>query len=283
MHFDTLVLSGNSTNAIATLGALQRLYEIEYVSKAHLETYVGTSSGSLISTLLAIDYDPIDILSIICVNKSYSKVSRLNLANLGYNGLIDFEPIESEMEHFVTSKIGYVPTLAQVKERFGKKLVYVTYNMTDGEKQYISCDTHPNLPIIKAARMSSTFPFVFSPYEYEGKYYVDGGVVDNFAMNYAQTIGTKCLGMFNVNPTRPYTPETNHFALIMHLFCVFITSSAENATIKQDSQSKIIKLTYEPSFFNFNSGNAELLSLFDVGYEECRAATIDLSADKTTA
>jgi len=273
-HYDTLVLSGNSTNAVATMGALQHLIDgLEIVSQK-LTTFVATSSGSLISTFMAIDYNPIDILCWLCASKSYSKITGLNLTNLGYGGLIDFQPIEREMEDMIIAKIGYVPTLDQIKTRFNKTLIFVTFNMTDGEKEYISHQTYPNLPVTKAARMSSTFPFVFSPFEYNGTYYVDGGVVDNFAMNYAQTLGGKCLGMYNVNPIEPYTLDTNHLALFFRLLFVFISSSAENASISKNSQSKIIRLTFDPSFFNFNCSNFDLIRLFDTGYDECKTFCI---------
>lgn len=268
MGYDTLVLSGNSTNAIFTLGALQRLFEENVLIKNELNTYVGTSSGSFISLLLSLNLEPIDILACICVNKSYSKISSYNFTNLGYDGILKFEYIENEVENWIVSKIGYVPTLLEIKERFGKKLYFVTFNMTDAKKEYVSWETYPNISVIKAARMSSSFPFIFSPFEWENKFYVDGGIVDNFAMKKAQSLGGKCLGLCNVNIVKPYTPSMNTFELILLLFSVLISSFDEDIIV--NSGNEIIKLTYEINFFNFFSENSDLIKFFDIGYDKCK-------------
>jgi len=268
MGYDTLVLSGNSTNAVFTLGALQRLFDERTLDKGELTTFFGTSSGSFLSLLIALDFDPIDVLSCLCVNKSYSKVSSFNLANLAAGGILNFEPIETEVENWIVSRVGYVPTMSQVEDRFGKHLYFVAFNMTDGAKEYVSSATHPDLNVVKAARMSSTFPFMFSPFELDGKFYVDGGIVDNFAMNRAQSLGGKCLGLCNVNDIKPYVPTMNVLELFFRLFSVFVCSSADNAIALPGNE--IIKLTYQSSFFNFSSKNSELIKFFDTGYDKCR-------------
>lgn len=264
-EYDTLVLSGNSTNALSTLGALQKIFEEKILSKESLTSFYGTSSGSMICTLLAIGFEPIEILAQICSNKSYSKVSGLNLANLAYGGVMNFDAIEREFEGLVVAKLGYVPTIGCIRERFGKTLVFVTYNITVGRKEFLSPDTFPNLLVSKAVRMSSSFPFVFSPYEYYGNFYIDGGIVENFPMLTAQMTGKKCFGMFNNNPVKPYTPQMSYFELFFRLLTVFISSSSEN--IPALPGSRILKLSYEPSFFNFSSSNSDLIRMFDNGYE----------------
>lgn len=263
--YDTLVLSGNSTNALSTLGALQKLFEDKILVKDALTSFYGTSSGSIICTLLAIGFDPIEILAHVCANKSYSKVSSLNLANLAYGGVMNFDAIERELDGLIVAKLGYVPTIGCVRERFGKTLVFVTYNMSLGRKEFLTPDTFSDLLVSKAVRMSASFPFVFSPYEHDGSFYVDGGIVENFPMLTAQMTGRKCFGMFNNNPVKPYTPQMSYFELFFRLLTVFISSSSDN--IPELPGSKILKLSYEPSFFNFTSSNSDLIKMFDNGYE----------------
>lgn len=264
-EYDTLVLSGNSTNALSTLGALQKLFEDKILVKELLTSFYGTSSGSIICTLLAIGFDPIEILAHICANKSYSKVSSLNFANLAYGGVMNFDAIEREFEGLIIAKLGYVPTIGCVRERFGKTLVFVTYNMTAGKKEFLTPESFPELLVSKAVRMSSSFPFVFSPYEYYGNFYIDGGIVENFPMVTAQLTGRKCFGMFNNNPVKPYTPQTSYFELFFRLLTVFISSSSENIQVLPGS--RILKLSYEPSFFNFTSTNSDIIKMFDNGYD----------------
>jgi len=115
--------------------------------------------------------------------------------------------------------------------------------------------------------MSSTFPFIFAPYEYDGKYYLDGGIVDNFPMYTAQLTGKKCFGLYTNNPPKPYSPQINTIELFLRLITVFISSSADNIPVY--SGSRILKLSYEPSFFNFSSTNSDLIRMFDNGYKIC--------------
>lgn len=267
--YDTLVLSGNSTNAIYTLGAVQRLLYCKTISLNKLTTFIGTSSGSMICLMLALGIEPLDILTYVCVNKSYSKMSGINILNFGTSGLMSFDTIEKEVEGLILTQHDSIPTLDQLHDRYGKILICVTFNMTDGEKEYVSYLNYPDLPVTKAIRMSCSFPLVFCPFEYNGKYYVDGGVVDNFAMKRAQEMGGKCIGIYNVNTIKPYTPDTSNFEMMFRLFSIFVCSIAESSIAQPGN--KIIRLVFEPCFFNFNSTNSELIKQFDYGYDNCKS------------
>ena len=67
--FDTLVIAGGSSKGIVTLGALQYLYD-NNIGK-NINTYIGTSSGSIICFLLIIGYTPIEIIVYICTNQLF--------------------------------------------------------------------------------------------------------------------------------------------------------------------------------------------------------------------
>jgi predicted acylesterase/phospholipase RssA len=74
-NYKTLVLSGNSTNAVVSLGALQYIYELNYLKD--IQTYVAVSSGTIISVLLSIGYTPIEIISYIEMYTRSRKSKRL--------------------------------------------------------------------------------------------------------------------------------------------------------------------------------------------------------------
>jgi predicted acylesterase/phospholipase RssA len=272
--FDTLVLSGNSTNALSTLGSLQKLFDVNVLKRNDIKSLFGTSSGAIICTLLAIGFEPIEILAYICTNKSYTKIQPdvagffTNITSNG--GLLNFDIIERELDNMIIYKLGFIPTLRCVHERLGKHLVFITYNLTSGMKECLSYTTHPDLVVTKAIRMSSTFPFVFAPYEYDQMYYLDGGLVENFPMFTAQKHSNKCFGIYNNNPPKPYSVQTNYFELFFRLITVFVASSADNIPI--NPESKVLKLSYPPSFFNFFSNNTELINMFDTGYLTCQQA-----------
>jgi hypothetical protein len=298
--YDTLVLSGNSTNAVAILGALQYLYDGGQLGD-ELVNLLGTSSGAIISLLLCVGYAPIDIIAYLCVEKTYENVARFNVGNLLLlgRGLIDFAPIERCVETLVVDKIGYVPTLEELHTRFGKRLTCVTYDMTTDARVYVTCDTHPTLSTLSAVRMSSTFPFIFAPYEYDGHVYIDGGIVDNFAIERGMRVSAatrandaRCLGVYIRNGSAPYVASDN-LSLFQRLIDLFVRVSTEDkieraierrcddeaARRRLSAPCDVIALDFPSSFFNFNSTTAEILRMFDSGYAMCkRQRTMVVSA-----
>lgn len=271
--YDTLVLSGNSTNAIVTLGALQYLTDHGHIKD--IRNYIGTSSGAILSLLLLIGYQPIEILTYLCIEKVYKKMVQFNISNMLLMGkpLMSFEPIKSSLEQLIVEKIGYMPTMRTVEKLGGKdsdkKLVFTTYNLTDDRREYISSETYPDLPVIHGIRMSSNFPLVFEPYMYDEKAYLDGGLVDNFAVEYGERVGDRCLGVMTNNPQRKYSPhDFGNIEFVWKVFQIFITTVTKDKIDRTNCD--IIGLDFKSNFFNFESSNNELIEMFDKGYELCK-------------
>jgi NTE family protein len=271
--YDTLVLSGNSTNAIVTLGALQYLTDHGHIKD--IRNYIGTSSGAILSLLLLIGYQPIEILTYLCIEKVYKKMVQFNISNMLLMGkpLMSFEPIKSILEQLIVEKIGYMPTMRTVEKLGGKdsdkKLVFTTYNLTDDRREYISSETYPDLPVIHGIRMSSNFPLVFEPYMYDEKAYLDGGLVDNFAVEYGERVGDRCLGVMTKNPQRKYSPhDFGNIEFVWKVFQIFITTVTKDRIDRTNCD--IIGLDFKSNFFNFESSNNELIEMFDKGYELCK-------------
>jgi predicted acylesterase/phospholipase RssA len=273
-YYDTLVLSGNSTNAVVTLGALQYLIDNDHVK--YVKNYIGTSSGAILSLLLLIGYQPIEILAYLCSEEIYKKMV-FNISNMLLMGkpIMSFEPIKNSLEQLINAKCGFMPTMKSVerlayKEGGSKKrIVFTTYNLTDDCREYITSDTHPDLPVIHGIRMSTNFPLVFEPYMYEGKAYLDGGLVDNFPVEYGECVGNMCLGVMTNNPQRKYNEnDFGNIELVWKVFQIFITNVTKDKIDR--TKCDIVRLDYKSNFFNFESSDKELIDMFDKGYELCK-------------
>ena len=187
--------------------------------------------------------------------------------------LMSFEPIKSCLEQLIVEKVGYIPTMKSIETLSDKRLVFTTYNLTDDRREYISSETYPDLPVIHGIHMSSTFPLVFEPYIYENKSYLDGGLVDNFAIEYGEQIGDRCLGVMTNNPQRKYNPhDFCHIEFVWKVFQVFISTVTKDKIDRTNCD--IIKLDFKSQFFNFESSNKELIDMFDKGYELCKESTL---------
>jgi len=265
--YKSLVLSGNSTNALKTLGAIQFLFENNILN--HVEKYYATSSGTVISVLLIIGYKPLEIISLICYKKMYKSVGLLNFFNI-FNDktLLSFEPLAKFLDFLIMSKIGYIPTIIDLKNKYNVEFTLTTYNLTDEKKEYVNYKNYPNLSVLDGIRMSCSFPFVFEAFRYNDKEYIDGGFVDNFPVGCTDPEDL-CLGILTKNPTR--NESTGYtFGFLMKLLLVFVQTSTLDK-INDASHCDFIILETSTNFFNFTSTNKEIIEMFDKGYELCKS------------
>jgi predicted acylesterase/phospholipase RssA len=194
MVYDTLVLAGGGVKGLVLLGAIQTLTDSKKLEAVN--TYVGTSVGAIIGYFLAIGYTPVEIIALIYCHKWLDKLQDLNLMNLiNGNGVLSFAPIQEALEFFTLTKIGKFLTLKKLEEEYGKKLVCCTYNMTTCKPEYLSAETHPDLPCLTALRMSANIPLVFDRFSYTNNFYIDGGIVDNFPIGKGIELGKSVIGI----------------------------------------------------------------------------------------
>lgn len=270
MKYDTLVLSGNSTNAVVTLGALQYLYDNNIIT--NIKNYVGVSSGSILSTLLLIGYQPLELLTYLCIEKIFKKMIQFNISNmlLLRKPLMNFDTIQNIIENLIVDKIGFLPTMKSIEDFSNKKIIFTTYNLTDDKKEYITSQTHSNLSIVNAIRMSSTFPLIFEPFNYNNKLYLDGGVFNNFPIEYGENLSnSKCLGIITHNPQKMYSDDMSVIDYILKLFQIF-KDSVYHDKMSRTLKCDLIDLKFDNNFFKFDSSNKEIIEMFDNGYSMCK-------------
>lgn len=266
--YTSLVLCGNSTNALITLGALQYLYENGIIS--NVKKYYATSSGTIISILLIIGYTPLEIINMICFKKIFPNIGFFNFSNV-FNGgsLLDFIPIENFLKFLIVDKIGYVPTMNDISTTFGCVFYLTTYNISDGLKEYINTENYPHLSVVDAIKMSCSFPLIFEPFSYQDKLYIDGGFVDNFPVGCTDS-KDKCLGIFTKNPlSKLPRDKINMFDFFSNIFLAFVQSISVDK-IEKTKHCDFIILNTSMNFFNFSSSNLEIINLFDKGYHLCK-------------
>lgn len=272
--YDTLVLSGGSTKALVTLGALQYLHDNYRTRK--IVNYVGTSAGSMICFLMAIGYTPKEIIVYLCTQQLLEKLQHFNIvAMIQGRGAASFNPIQEQLEKMVIDKIGYLPSLLDIQEKMGKKLICVTHNLTEDRTEYLSHENYPHLPAVTAVRMSSNLPLVFENFKYGSSFYTDGGISDNFAIDTGEKIGNKILGMILKTDINTFDPEMYTLEFIYKLIFTPIQQSSENKIRKASDKCEIVKLAYKKlAFFNFHIYSKEKLEMFSNGYLQMKALTV---------
>ena len=269
MIYNTIVLSGGSIRAIATLGALQWCYDNSLL--LNVKTYIGTSAGAMINYLLCIGYTPIEIIVYLCTHQLLERLQTFNVvAMIQGRGASSFNQLGEHLEKMTIAKIGYLPTIGDLYDKLGKTLICATHNLTESRTEYIRHETHPEVPCITALRMSSNLPLVFERYRYGRCFYVDGGISDNFPVQLADIDGNKalCISLAENKSSLEQEAELNTLEYIYNLMFIPIEQSMACKIATASERCNIVTIpTSKFKFFNFSISCRDKLNLFSEGYE----------------
>lgn len=282
--FDTLIISGGSTKGILTLGALQYLYNTINIEKIH--NYIGTSAGSIICFLLIIGYKPDEIITYICTKQLLENMGSIDILSMfNGGGAMLFTKIYECLEKMTIDKIGYLPTLQNLKDKYNKNLVCSTYNLTTDNIEYLSVYTYPEMPCLIALRMSSNLPFLFEKFKYNNNFYIDGGIHDNFPIDINEELTkkleiNKVIGLliskeiYNIKDNT----EQSSLTLLEYIYRIMfipidqtIEYKIKNVLTNKNIEYKIIRLFYDKlKFFHFKLSTKEKLDIFSLGYTQAK-------------
>lgn len=171
-----LVISGGGSRAIYVLGVAQWLQE----QQIEIEQISCVSGGSIVGAMLAQNQKPTDILESL---KNIKFKKHISLAfSKGIFSLDKFKPILDEL-------VGY-----KTIQESSKPLLIWALNLENGQSDYFKSES-----ISDAILASCSLYPIFKPYMIDGKFYIDGGFVNNLPAEPFVGGNTKILGI-NLNP-----------------------------------------------------------------------------------
>ncbi|WP_222829366.1 patatin-like phospholipase family protein [Olleya sp. ITB9] len=172
-----LVLSGGGVRGAAHIGVIKALEE-HNIKPTHIS---GTSAGAIVGALYAAGVHWSDILTF------FKSVSIFKTTRYARNkpGFINSDKFYEDLEAFFP--IDEFNAL--------QKPLYITAaNVIDGTLKIFKKGQ-----LIKPIIASASFPGVFTPIEINGKFYIDGGTLNNFPVEPLQQECDKIIGVY-VNP-----------------------------------------------------------------------------------
>jgi NTE family protein len=182
---EALVFEGGGVKGIAHCGALYRLEQFG-INTEGIMFIAGTSAGSQVAALLACGYSVDELRDILLtlpftkfMDKSWGYI--LNLKRLICNyGIHKGDFMEEYIDDLISKKLGKKrATFMDLKLQTLKTLRITGTCLTTSTLEYFDVMRTPDMPISKAIRISSSIPLFFSAVKYQGKHYVDGGVIRN--------------------------------------------------------------------------------------------------------
>ena len=174
-----LVLSGGGARGAAHIGAIKALEEFG-ISPTHVS---GTSAGAIVGALYAAGVNWPEILNF------FKTISIFQTTRYARNkpGFINSEKFYDDLKVFFP------------KDSFDalEKALFITAaNVIDGSLKVFSKGQ-----LIKPIIASASFPGVFTPTEINGKFYIDGGTINNFPVEPLKKDCDKIIGVY-VNPLK---------------------------------------------------------------------------------
>ena len=189
MPIKHIVLSGGGPTGFITYGAASYLAKCNFWKLEDINSIYGCSVGAYIVVVLSLGYEW-EWLDDYFIKRPWEKVIGITpitiIDSFNKKGIIGEKFMRDSIEPLFSAKdIDINITLQQFYEMNGIDIhVYsANINAENIEKVDISHTTHPNISVIKALYMSTSFPFAFEPVIYEGNCYIDGGILNNFPLN----------------------------------------------------------------------------------------------------
>jgi patatin-like phospholipase len=181
--YEKLVLSGGGIKGLAYLGVLDYLEQTDKIQ--YIKEYVGCSVGSLVALLIVLGYSSTELKEIV-KNYDFESLKKFKLSNLYKSyGLDNGEKISNFIKIFIKGRnLDPNITLLELYTKTSKNLVTVATNVTRKQTVFLHKENYPDMTVITSVRMSMCIPFVYSPIEYNGDLFVDGGLSCNLPSIY---------------------------------------------------------------------------------------------------
>ena len=188
MPIKHIVLSGGGPTAIKYIGALQQLEMSNVLKLSEIESIYGTSAGGMLGVVLCCKYDWTTIIDYFVKRPWHNafKITPDDVFNMYYKkGFINQSFIDILFKPLFDAKnIPMDITMKSLYELSGIDLHLFSLELNSFELCDISHTTYPELQVLTAVQMTSAVPVLFTPVCMNGKCYVDGGIVNNYPINY---------------------------------------------------------------------------------------------------
>lgn len=269
ISYGALCLGVGGMKGILLLGALHEFWTRGQLSK--LMYYSGSSVGALIIAMLAIGYEPLELLTIMCDPYFTSQFGVLNFGNLGtIMGLFPHSILRTKLEEIVLLKLGYLPTFGDLLKRLHKHVIITAYCLSETEphksKVYFNPISHPEMSLIEAVILSCNIPGIFQRAKWNDKIWIDGACTSLFPIKELQAVCPEhcpILGLMLKSEAVDLDTLTGYFYALMSIpfrGCADLSGMRPTAQVLEISSQQDKRSVM--SSVNFASSNREKIAMF---------------------
>ena len=259
-----IVLASSGTRAPCFIGAIDAILEKGY----NIRRIAGFSGGAVIAAGFALGMS-VDELRALAPSTPYNKFRDFKIKNL-FSVTNPSVYTGDALDNFYKQVFGN----AALKD-FRIDCVIAVVSIIDRERILLTRDTHPDLPVWKAVRMSSTIPFIFPYMELDGVPVTDGALVTNMFDVFPEnermliTLSPRAdQGLRKVVQTVK-TVKSNRLFIwnYLKILAEFSLDALDSRHIPQEEWGQTILIpTFELGGFNFEIEPRDIERLIQYGY-----------------
>ncbi len=243
-----LALGGGAALGPAHIGVLEAFEEKDL----KISAISGTSIGSFIAALYA------GGVSLKEMRKMASSMDWMDITELTLSrmGLLSINKLGKIIEdHLGNCSI----------EELDLPLAIIATNISSGEKFIFK-----EGPLSVAVTASSCVPGIFAPVEYNGNFYVDGGVLENVPISPLKAMGADVIVGVDLNTRSDYEEPDNIFEVIYNAIDILLANATQ-------LQTKQLDMLIKPDASGFSLTRIERIDeLIGRGYDAAQEAIPDI-------
>jgi NTE family protein len=267
MTIKHLVIPGGGPMGIQAIGALQHLEKAGFWNINDIKTIYATSAGSIISLLLALKFDW-DSINDYIILRPWHEAFGVNISQIfeaySKKGIFD----ESVMKifykpFFETRDLSLDMTMMEFYEYSGIELHFFSLELNSFEIVDINYKTFPDIPVLQSVHMSCAVPMIISPVCFDGKCFVDGGILNNYPIKYCidnEENLDEIFGIQNVYEKKESNIVNNESTMLDYVVH-FIGRLVNNASINSNYKTSVpYELKYDASLMSLDNMKEALYS-----------------------
>ena len=269
---NVLVLSGGGQAGWDMLGAMSHIQK----EQQSFDAYIGTSVGGVIAALCSVGNHAVELFETLQHVDISNKPSLVRCVE--EFGFCDSQPLMTAVTKMLEDTCGPEPTFKTHHERFDVDLVITGVCVTTQQTEYFRWDTHPDMKLMDAIRITCAVPILFVPVKHDDRLYVDGALGDNFPLEYAlrkyKDTARHVVGV-SVQPAR--TQSTCFFTYVVNVlrFLVDRHQPPLTNTLSADDKCKVTIVPLEQTvarMFDLFRNVENKQTMFDQGKESAQKA-----------
>jgi len=265
---ENIVFSGAGSRIYIFVGFIKALDEHNLLS--NIKSVIGTSSGALIAVLCVLDFKYSEIEEIML------KINTSNLKNINSENIIsffnDYGLDDGKNFHRIIKIILNIKvkneniTFKELYELTNKRLIITATCVNNMNIEYFDYINTPDIPVIKVLLMSISIPIIFKPIKLENKYYVDGGLISHYPIDFFKDEQEKTLGILVTSTMNTFKEINNIKDYIYNIMTCPLTNMVK--TCYNNYKDNTVLIENNSNFLDFNIEYNTKINLIEEGYKE---------------